>query len=158
MAKSAPLEITTSIQHNLPDNWRIKVYGVNGMKEVNSTDNYLMATIESPTKLLVNSLNSLNWSAYTSGGVVEYNKPIDLTPFSASMRIFDQADTYNTYYTASSASGGIVLDNTLKTITITIPSLSTEAFSFDYASYELILTDSSNDSVTTILSGSFRVL
>lgn len=145
ISKAAPCVITTSQNHILPNNWRFKVVGAGGMKEINNTgDSYHIATGTTGTTITLNQVNSLQYTAYTTGGVVEYNEPVDLSTYSARMQIRETVDSTSTIYEATSQAGQIVLDNTYKTITITILGNITSQFNFTTAVYSLELYNGNN--------------
>jgi hypothetical protein len=145
ISKAAPCVITTSQNHVMPNLWRFKVVGAGGMKEINNTgDSYHMATATSANTITINQVNSLQYTAYTSGGVIEYNDAVDLSTYSARMQIRETVDSPTTIYEATSQAGQIVLDNTFKTITITILGNVTSQFNFTTAVYSLELYNGNN--------------
>lgn len=139
--KSAPCVITTAEPHNLPVGWRARVVGAGGMKEINSTgDSYYTITDTTSDTIEINSVNSLQFSTYTSGGVVEAGAPVPLAGYSARMQIRESVDSTTVIHTATTENGGIVLDDTTyKTITVTIPAATTQGFSFETAVYSVEL-------------------
>jgi hypothetical protein len=145
IAKSAPCVITTTSAHTLPIGWRFKVAG-GGMKELYPTsDTYHIATGTTSTSVTINQVNSLAYTTYTSGGIIEYNQPVDLANYNARMQIRETVDSPTVIYEASSASGQIVLNNTSKTITVTILGNITQTFNFSTAVYSVELFDSANN-------------
>lgn len=151
VAKTAPVSITTTEPHNLPDAWRVKVTGVLGTKEINS-ENYVLANVVDPTTVSINSINATQYTTYSSGGVLEYNKPIDLANYSAKLQIRKNL-TSEVALEVSSDGGDIVLDNTLKTITLTLPDSKTSLLDFRSGVYSLELYNSSSNHTTTLLEG-----
>lgn len=141
ISKDAPAVITTSEPHNLPVGWRVRVVGAGGMKEINSAaDSYYTITDKTDTTLEINSVNSLQYTAYTSGGVVEAGAPVSLAGYSARMQIRESVDSTTVIHTATTENGGIELDNTTyKTITVTIPAATTQGFTFETAVYSVEL-------------------
>lgn len=143
ISKSAPCVITTQAATDLPVGWRFRVTGVTGMREINTTseDTYYIATgiNQAKTQVTINQVNSSGYTAYTSGGILEYNDWVNLTPYSARMQIRETVDSATTIYEATSASGQIVLDNTYKTITLKIPASVTQGFGFETAVYSMEL-------------------
>jgi len=145
ISKAAPCVITTSQNHVMPNLWRFKVVGAGGMKEINTLgDTYHVATATTQNTITLNQVNSLQYSNYTSGGVVEYNDAVDLSTYSARMQIRETVDSPNVIYSATSQAGQIVLDNTYKTITITILGNITSQFNFTTAVYSLELYNGNN--------------
>lgn len=158
ITKAAPCEITTTTAHSLPMGWRFKVVGAGGMKEINSvSDSTEIATYTTSTLIRVNQVNSLGYTTYTSGGVVEYNQPVSLTGYSARMQIRESVDSTTVIYEASSSTGQIVLNNSLGTITITIPATATTLFTFTTAVYAVELFDS-NGKVIPFLVGNLTLV
>lgn len=156
ISKSAPCVITTQTPTDLPVGWRFRVTGAGGMKEINTTseDTYYIATgiNIARTQVTINQVNSSAYTAYTSGGILEYNDWINLTPYSARMQIRETVDSTTTIYEATSAAGQIVLDNTYKTITLTIPASVTQGFSFETAVYSVELFTQTGE-VTSFIEG-----
>lgn len=139
--KSAPCVITTTVAHGIPLGWRFRVVGAGGMKEINSIgDNYYLSTSTTVNTITTNQTNSLQYTAYTSGGVVEYNQPVPLTNYSARMQIRETVDSETVIYSTTSGTGGhIVINLQASTITINIPASVTQTFDFTTAVYSLEL-------------------
>jgi len=145
ITKDAPCTITTSA-HTIPVGWRIRVANVAGMKEINTTsdDAYYLVTAKTSTTVTLNKVNSLGYTAYTSGGVVEYNTPVPLTGYTALMQIRETLDsTAVIHQMTSAAGGGIQINTSDSTIFLTIPASITTNFTFDSAVYSLELTNAS---------------
>lgn len=164
ISKSAPCVITTQSNHQIPEGWRVRVVGAGGMKEINtvSEDDYYLATSTTLNQVTLNQVNSLNYTAYTSGGVIEYNDWVALTDYKARMQIRPELASTSVLYEATSVSGQIVIDDsTYKTITLTIPAQDTKDFDFDFAVYSLELyKDSGPNSgeVVTFLQGNLTLV
>jgi hypothetical protein len=145
IAKSAPCVVTTSEPHNIPQGWRIRVVGAGGMKEINSVgEQFQIATEVTDSTITLNQVNSLQYTAYISGGVVEYGQPVDLAEYSARMQIRETVDSPTVIYEATSQSGQIILNNQEKTITITLLANATSQFNFTTAVYSLELFNGNN--------------
>lgn len=138
ITKSAPTEFAAA-SNNLPVGWRFKVTDVLGMKEINSADTYHIATGTTVDSVIVNALNSLSYAAYVSGGVIEYNQPVDLAATTARMHVRDKIDSVDTILELTTENGGIVIDNVAKTITLVIGAIATAALTFSSAVYSLEL-------------------
>lgn len=137
ISKTAPVVITAP-NHNIPPGWRVKVSNVLGMKEIN-TDTYYKATVQSSSLIELNDVVSLNYTAYTGGGVLEYNVPVDLTGYSAKLVVADSVSSTTPLYETTSQEGGVIINNQNSTITMTIPATATKDFTFSKALYELNL-------------------
>lgn len=155
ITNSAPVVINCTA-HNIPVGWRARVTNVLGMKEINSGSNdYYTVTDTTTNTVTFNSVNSLGFGAYTSGGVLEYNQPIDLAGYTARMQIRAKLDDATIIQELTTANGGIVIDNTTKTITLTISATDTSAFTFSSAVYSIELV---NGSVVTPFAGGTTTL
>jgi hypothetical protein len=158
ISKSAPCVITAS-QHGLPQGWRFRVVGAGGMKEINSVGEHTyLATDVTTDTVTINQVNSLGYTAYTSGGVVEYNQPVPLSNYSARMQIRETVDSPTVLYSGISGVGGDISFNTTdSTITVRIPANTTQAFEFTTAVYSLELYDS-NGIVVPFLAGNLTLV
>jgi hypothetical protein len=160
ISKSGPCIITTTSNHNIPAGWRIRVTNVLGMKEINVTsdEQYYLVNDSTSTTLTINEINSSGFSAYTSGGTVEYNAPYPLEYYSAIMQIRPSAISDTLILSRnSSPGGGIVIDPISNTITVTISAAETALFDFTTAVYGIELTDTSGN-VTPFLAGNITLV
>lgn len=142
ISKTAPCVITLQETPTIPVGWRFRVTGVSGMKEVNSVgDNYYLCTDvnEELKTVTINSVNSTQFSNYTTGGILEYNQPVDLTNFSARMQIRKTVDSEEVLHTSTTANQEIIINTQYNTITISIPAAVTQNFNFVTAVYSLEL-------------------
>jgi hypothetical protein len=159
IAKSAPCVITTTTPHDLPVGWRFRVVGAGGMKEINSVGDdayYLSTATPTTTTIEINQTNSLGYTAYTSGGVVEYNQPVPLTGLQARMQIRETVDSTTVIHEATTQNSQIVLDQTGKTIQITLLANVTQTFNFPTAVYSLELYNGNN--VIPFISGNLTLV
>ena len=147
ISKSAPLVITTE-GHEIPIGWRVKVTNVLGMKEVNSGDLYHVVTSVTATTITLSSLNSLGFTDYVSGGVVEYSVPVNLVGYTARMQLREKLTSSTVLEELTTQNGLITLDNTTKVINLNIPASTTTEYTFKTAVYSLEL---EKDSVVTPL-------
>lgn len=159
IAKAAPCVITTTSTHTCPLNWRVRITGVAGMKEINTAgDDYYLVTEKTSTTVTLNQINSANFTAYTIGGILEWNTPIDLTGYTAQMQIRETLDSSTVIHELTSAvGGGISIDTANYTVTISIPANTTRNFDFTTAVYSLELTDPSGV-VTTLVTGNLTLV
>jgi len=158
ITKSAPVRITAAT-HGVPDGWRVNIQSVQGMKQINAlntppkTSDYHKATVIDANTITLNDVNALEYGTYTSGGVVAYNQPIDLTGYTARMQIKAKlADATIILELTSSPAAGLTVDNVAKTITITLTAAQTTLLTFKTAVYSLEMV-SSGGAVTEIMSG-----
>jgi hypothetical protein len=146
ITKSAPIVITAP-NHNIPVGWRARVTNAGGMKEVNLLD-YNIVTQTTQDTVTFNQVNSLAYSTYTSGGVLEYNQPVSLAGLTARMQLREKLQSETVIYELNTGNGGVVFDEEYMTITITIPDDVTENFSFISAVYTLELQYPNGDTST----------
>lgn len=157
ISKSAPCVITTQDPHELPIGWRFRVVGAGGMKEINTTgDSYHLCTGTTSDTIEINQVNSLQYSNYTNGGVVEYNMPISLEGLQARMQIRETVDSDVVIHTATSENNEIIVNNTEKFIQVTLLADVTQAFTFTTAVYSLELYNGNN--VMPFLSGNLTLV
>lgn len=156
ITKAAPVVIT-AVAHGMPVGWRTKITNVAGMTVINSTDSYNTVSAVTTDTITINDINSLGYPAYTSGGVLEYNLPVDLTGFTARMQIREKITSTTTIKDLTTVNGGILIDNSLKTITIFMSATDTAALTFSNAVYSLELV-SSGGIVTQLVTGNMTLV
>jgi hypothetical protein len=144
ITQSAPT-VVTAASHSVPDGWRVKITNVGGMTEINSTENYHIATYIDSSNIEINALNSLGFKAYTTGGVIEYNEPVDLTGYTARMQIREKLDSSTVIHELTTENGGIVIDTTNYKVTVVISAADTALFTFNTAVYSLELISPTNE-------------
>jgi hypothetical protein len=135
ISKSAPMVVTAS-NHGVPAGWRVKINGAIGMKEANTAE-YITASEVSATAVTFNSINSLAFSTYTGGGVLEYNQPVDLAGYTARMQIREKVTSETVLETLTTSNGKILINNTSKTISLILSAASTEAYTWKSGVYSL---------------------
>lgn len=138
ITQAAPC-IITATGHGVPDGWRVKVTNVVGMKEINSTDTYNTATFVDVNSVELNDINSVGYTAYTSGGILEYNEPIDLTLYTARMQLRHKVSDTTVIDTYDTTGGKIVIDPVNYTISIIVDAVTTATYTFSTAVYNLEL-------------------
>ena len=150
VSKAAPM-VVAAVGHGMPAGWRAKITNVVGMKEVNS-DNYLTATAVTSDSVTFNAVNSLGYTTYTSGGVLEYNQPVPLVGLTARMQIREKASSIEVLQELTTENSFILINTSNSTITITLPATTTAAFVFKSAVYSIEIIDGS--AVTPLAYGS----
>lgn len=162
ITQAAPVSITAAL-HGLVTGWRAAVVSVRGMKEINAEydpprdSEYQQVTVVDPNTITLNKVNSADFSAYTSGGYLQYYTPVSLSGFSARMTIKDRVDgTVLATLTSGAPDNRIVLDDVNHTITITISATDTALFTFTKGVYDLELVSGAGV-VTTLFTGSITV-
>ena len=138
ITQAAPV-VVTSASHGVKDGQRIKITNVGGMTEINSTEIYNLATVLSTSTIEINNINSIGYKAYTTGGILEYNLPVDLTGCTARMQIRDKIDSTTFIKELTTENSGIIIDTATSKITMYISAVDTAAFTFGSAVYSLEL-------------------
>ena len=157
--------------HGAPNGWRCAVTRVGGMKQINaenyppSDTDFRPATVIDANTIEFNGVTPCDdsgkeWPAYTSGGFIQYNTPVDLTGYTARMEIKDKIGG-TVLASADSADTpldilDIAIDTTGKTITLTISATDTAEIAWKRGVYDLEMVSSSGV-VTAILTGSVNV-
>lgn len=154
ITKAAPVVITAT-SHGMPDGWRFKVTNVGGMKEINSDSTYHIASPVTANDITINSVNSLGYTTYTTGGVIEYNQPVVLTGYTARMQLRAKKESTDILLELTTENNGILLDNSLGTITITATAAQTTALTFSSAVYSLEMVKGAE--VLQLLTGSISL-
>lgn len=156
VTQAAPC-IVTALGHGVPDGWRCKITNVGGMTELNSSDEYKVATYKTIDTIELNAINSLGYKAYTTGGVIEYNTPVDLTGYTARMQLRSSLDSTTTIDEYTTVNGKILIDTTGFGITILVDAITTAAYTFSSAVYSLEMVSGSGV-VTQLASGTITLI
>ena len=156
ITQAAPV-VVTSVGHGIPNGWRAKITNVGGMTEINSTENYNIATVLDVDNVEFNTINSLGFKPYTSGGVIEYNEPVNLTGFTARMQIREKLDSTEVVKELTTENGGIIIEVVNSKISLLISATDTASFTFSSAVYSLELL-SSNGEVSPLANGNISLV
>lgn len=155
ITQGAPVSIT-SVDHDIPDGWRVAVVSVKGMKDINAAhsppkdSDYHAATVINSNTVELNDVNSSDFKTYQNGGYLQFNSPVDLTGYVARMAIKDKSG--GTLLTTLTDGAGILIDNNAKTITILFTAIQTADYTWSRGVYELEL-ESPDGDVTALLAG-----
>lgn len=138
ITKAAPM-VVTSTSHGIPAGWRVKITNVLGMKEVNSSTDYKIITNTTANDLTFGGINSAGYTTYTSGGIIEFNEPMNLSGVTARMQIRQKITSTTVIDEFTTENSGIIVDNNSKTVTLTMTAAETEAYTFKSAVYSMEL-------------------
>jgi hypothetical protein len=157
--KVAPAAINV-VGHGIPEGWPVAIVSVKGMTQINTPNpervsDYTPASVVDVDNIILPYIDASSYKNYTSGGYVRYRKPVDLTGYTARMKIKRNKsdDTELVYLTDGN---GITIDNTDKTIQIVIDATITETLDFNSGVYDLELVSATSE-VFRILEGSVTV-
>lgn len=140
--KSAPLRITCTAHGLLPDQ-AFLIQSVKGPTLLNAADpekatDWRPATVVDVDTIEVNRVNSLDFPAYVSGGVIKYRTVKDLTGYAARMEIRDKY-TGELLYALSTVLGNLVIDLVRQTVAIDIPEADAILFTWEKGDFDLEL-------------------
>lgn len=142
ITKAAPA-VVTAVGHGLPDGWRCAVVSAGGMTEINAENfppkasEFRKGTVLTVDTVELNDVNSIEYTAFTSGGALMYYTPVDLSGFTARLQVRTSDTATGTPLLDIDTDSEIVLDNTAKTITITLTAAVTAALDFSTGVYDL---------------------
>jgi len=157
--------VVTAAGHGLVSGWRAAVVSAGGMRQINAKSyppratDFHKVTFVSSSQISFNDVDSSNFTTYTSGGYLASYTPVSLASFTARMKIRATASSTEVLVSLTSPSGGIVLDNTNHTITVTISAADTAAYTFSEGVFDLeLVSGDATPVVTKLLSGNVFVL
>jgi hypothetical protein len=159
ITQSAPVGIT-AVGHGLASGWRAVVVSVLGMDEINAHHNppreheFKPVTVTGNDAITINTINSSEFDAYTSGGYLQFYTPVDMTSYTARLTIKNKVG--GTVLLALTSPTDIAIDNALHTITITISATATAALTWKTGVYDMEMVAPSGV-VTTIFTGNVSV-
>jgi hypothetical protein len=160
ITNAAPVSIT-STGHGIPNGWMVAIQSVKGMTQINAEydlprcNDYHQATVVDSNTITFNDVNSLDYKAYTSGGVLRFSTPVDMAGYTARMKIKDAVGG-TTIVSLTTENDGIVINNTTKTITLVIDAIDTAALTIQRGVYDLEMVN--GDVVTALTTGKVLVL
>jgi hypothetical protein len=149
-----PVHMTVTA-HGILNGWPFAVLGVGGMTQLNRDDPPYFATVIDANTIEINDLDGSSFSPYTSGGAIRFNTPVDLTGYTAKLQI--RASINSAVLLTLTDTAGIALDNTAKTITVTLTAAQIAALGITESVYSLQLT-SSGGIPTQLVSGNVFVI
>jgi len=145
----APVRIT-AVDHGLTDGWPVAVVSVKGMTEINAaldsttslpkSSSYKPVTVIDDDTVELNSVNAAEFSAYTSGGYLQFYQPVDLNGYSARMQIRDKG-TGDLLVELTTDNGGIEIDPAQDMITLIFGEDETVGDTWVKGIYDLELVD-----------------
>jgi hypothetical protein len=141
ITRAAPARLTVPA-HGIPDGWPVAVVSVKGMRQINAANSppsgcdFTQAGVIDADTIELNAVNSSDFSAYLSGGAVQTYTPADLSGAVVRLTIKDQIGGAELLALDSALLGGIVLNNTTKTIVVTIDATTTAALAWTDGVYD----------------------
>ena len=160
ITQAAPASVTCTA-HGLVEGWRAAIVSVAGMTQINAanapprSDDYHKVTVTDVNTVSFNDINSARYSAYASGGYLQYLTPVSLAGYTARMSIKDAVGGTE-ILSLTTENFRIVLNDTAKTITLIVDAITTAALTAEYGVYDLELV-AADGAVTVLLSGSITI-
>lgn len=155
ITNTAPVVISSS-GHGMPAGWRFKVTNVGGMKDINSSETYRIASNVDANNITIGDLNGIGFSTYTSGGVIEYNQPYSLSGVTARMQLREKISSTSFIAEYTTENGNILIDNVNKVVTINVDAATTAGYTFSTAVYALEIV--SGSTVTPLVTGTITLV
>lgn len=141
ITKAAPAVVTCAA-HGIPPGWRTAITAVKGMTEINALDcnaveeaDYHKAGFVDANTISLD-MSSACFTAYTSGGYLQYWSPVDMAGYTARMSIKAKVGGVE-LFRLDTTNGRITIDNVNKKIDLLISATDTAALSFSKGLYDL---------------------
>lgn len=161
VTQTAPVRIT-SVGHGVPPGWRVAIVSVRGMTQINAENqppldsDFRPATVIDDDHIEINTINAADFKSYTSGGYIQFNTPVDLTGYTARMKIKDKVGG-TVLLTLTTENGKIELVAVDSIIRLKLSANETAALTWKKGVYDLEL-ESPTGVVTELLSGEITVV
>lgn len=158
----APVLIT-STAHGLTDGWKVAVRDVVGMLDINAKYNppkdseFHPCTYIGANQISINTISAASFDPYVSGGYLVYYTAVDLTGYTARMKIKDRIGGTLLQSLTTQAGTGFALSPSAQTITLTIIATDTAAYTWLKGVYDIEMVDGAGV-VTAIFSGAISVV
>lgn len=164
ISRTAPVALTCAAPHQIPDGWEVAVIDARGLLALNAKNNppkttdMRRATVVSPDRIEFNEFSTAGASAahIAGSGYLAWLAPHTLLDYVARMTIKDRVGGAVLHAMTSAPGGGIIVDDVLKVIEVTISASTTEGFGWSRGVYDLEL-ESPGGVVTALLKGSVTV-
>lgn len=149
IARSAPVQITAPT-HGLVSGQYVAIVSAKGMTQINSAldakgnpkaSEYRKVTVVDTNIVTIDGLNAADFSAYTTGGYLQFFTPLDMAGCTARRSIKNKIGGTE-LLSLTTENNGIVIDNVAHTITETISATDTAALTWKtgVSDLELVVT------------------
>jgi hypothetical protein len=128
---------------------------INALGDPPKASDYHKASVISSSIIQLDSVNAAEYKAYTSGGYLQFNTPVNLTGFTARMTIRDKVGGTQ-LMSLTTQNGRLVISTSEHSISIVIDATDTAAQTWSRAVYDLEVEDSAGV-VTAILYGTAKI-
>lgn len=140
--KTAPVRLH-AVAHGLTSGRRFLVTGAKGLTALNAKNSppratdYHKASVVDADTIEVNSINAANAAAYTGGGMIQYNAPLDMTGYEIRMQARASEKSDVIVFAASTTDGKIVMQPDGMSAVLTLPDALTSAITASSAVYDV---------------------
>jgi 3D (Asp-Asp-Asp) domain-containing protein len=152
LAGSPVLEV---VGHGIPDGWPVVISGVEGCTNINVKDSskisprdYRIATYVDDDHIELNEVNTTAFDPYLAGGYAQYLTPVDLTGYTARMKIKD-AYGGTTLLSLTTENFMIVVDVSANKTRVVIPAVDTEVLTLGTWVYDMEMVSPDTEPVVT---------
>lgn len=161
VSKAAPARVTC-VGHGVPDQWKVAIESVLGMRQVNArylparSDDFRPATLVTTDTFDLNDIDASLFTTYTSGGYAKYYTPVSLSGYTARMMVRETNVSTGTPLISLTDASGIALSDTTKTVTLSMTAAATAALTFTSGVFDLEII-SGGGTVYKLLAGNVSV-
>lgn len=140
--KTAPVRLH-AVAHGLTSGRRFLVTGAKGLTALNAKNSppratdYHKASVVDADTIEVNNINAANAAAYTGGGMIQYNAPLDMTGYEIRMQARASEKSDVIVFAASTTDGKIVMQPDGMSAVLTLPDALTSAITASSAVYDV---------------------
>lgn len=163
ISQAAPAAITTASPHGLLTGWPVWVESVKGMVEINNPrpsecgNNDVcppyIATVNGASGVLLNAVNSVGYGAYRGGGVLAWQKPRDITGYTAMFQVIDETGSllWEVDSQTLSVNGSLTVDPATSAVALRVDPEAQALLTGAEMAYQIVLTDPADDDKTYLL-------
>lgn len=158
---AAPARVT-STAHGIPDGWQAAVTGVHGPSVLNASaippeeEDFHRVSVVDANTIDFNEVSTADAPAYVSGGYLVYYTPHDMASYTARMQIKDRVGGTELQL-FSTTDSTITIDDSNKTITMSVDATDTADYTWEKGVYDLELV-SPGGVVTALFHGKVTVV
>jgi hypothetical protein len=147
MPQLSPVRLTVTA-HDIPDGWPVQISCVKAPTELNTaTDSYVAVKVIDADTIELPNVNAYCWKAYSPGGLVVFNTPVDLTGWAcrAQVRTKVGGELLFSWHSdpAENPDGLIEIDGA--GLTFNIDAVTTAALTWSKGTYDAELIDPSGN-------------
>jgi len=161
ITRAAPC-VVTCVGHGIPNGWRAAVVSTKGMDQLKAAKarpketEYHTVTVLTADTVELNDVNAADFTAYVSGGYLQFYSPSDLTGYIARMTMKNRVGG-DVLASLTTTNGRIIIDPTTHSITLVVSATDTAAFDWTRGVYDLEV-ESPAGEVTPLLGGTVTVI